>query len=197
MAVPVPLSKQPPPRIPSPREQMAMDQAQRQSVPAPKPPPATPSEEDEAIASYKASDDKARASAIEDAKRAGTYSDSAEFEESLQAESGARSKGIKKAELERVNALRAKHGLPPLTEEDMKRSHPGRNERPSVPSDMDELKKKYRRPIKPLPFATGFEPTRPKGSMFPKKTSPPTGEERRIPRTPRDSSLITNNLLKR
>ena len=57
---------------------------------------------------------QANEGATADAKRAGTYADTREFQTSLQSEAGARQRGLEYNSIQKQNALRIKLGLPPL-----------------------------------------------------------------------------------
>lgn len=60
---------------------------------------------------YKNVSSIARQSALDDSKRAGTYSADAGFERGLISESGARERALRKEYINRINAIRARLGL--------------------------------------------------------------------------------------
>jgi hypothetical protein len=57
-------------------------------------------------------DSDALAGAEADSKRAGTFAETKEFRQGLESEGGARARGLKFAAQQRINALRARLGLP-------------------------------------------------------------------------------------
>lgn len=69
-----------------------------------------------ALADYRDIDKNALEGATKGAKAAGTYAETPEFQQGLQAEAGAEARGMKYAQLSRINAIRKQLGLPEATD---------------------------------------------------------------------------------
>lgn len=66
-------------------------------------------------AEYQKIGDQARAGAEEEAKKAGTWADTPAARSALQSEADARGRGLKHAARGRINAIRARLGMPEMT----------------------------------------------------------------------------------